>query len=620
MSADLDVTVAGFAPVPATAVDEVDSRRARFVGMTFACAICLTYLLVDPPSQDFASGHFRAQLASRGVHMWNNLWFGGHPLPGFGVVSPVLGGLFGVVAVSVVSVLVATWCFVLLVERWRSTTPGLPDPVVGVVLFAFGCGANLWGGRLTFLPAVMFGALALLLLQRHRPWMLAACAALCGLSSPLGALFLLVIIAAAWFARSAPRSLLVIAALATVAPIGTLIVLFPEGGWFPFTIGSLFLLTAAMVGATWCARSVPLVRWTVFTYGVVVIGAFVTKSPLGGNVVRLGWLVIGPVAALTLARHRLTIVPVIVAASLIWNAAYISMAFMPADRTAGADYYDTLVSYLATIPQPLRIEVVPTQTFAQADTLALRIDGIARGWETQLDRALNPEFYTGHLDADTYRRWLLEHAVSIVALPLGRLRDMSLDEAAVIRSRPTYLREVWENDDWQVYEVADASPLVDNGAALVNVQPEGLTIDATRTGWTTLKFRFTDLYRVAEGDACLAPTDGGWIHIFVEQPGRVSLTISRSIDAVLNRGMSSCPAGANVGVRGLGSKGACWSLVASGMSPRKGWASTLSSVAPSGRYGAATAPFAHGVYVSSKDRNRVYLLTYTCANAVRVTT
>ena len=531
MPATVDVAGVGVGPTPAP--PEGDSRRVRFIGMAFAGAICLAYLLVNPPSQDFASGHFRAQLASRGAYLWNNLWFGGHPLPGFGVVSPVLGGLVGVVPLSVISVLVATWCFALMIERWRTTMAGFPDPVVGVVLFAFGCGANLWGGRVTFLPAVMFGALELLWLQRQRPWMMAGCAALCGLSSPLGALSLSVIIAAAWFARAAPRRLLVIAALATVVPIGTLIALFPEGGWFPFTAGSLILLSVAVMGAGWCGRAVPLVRWAVFSYGVVIIGAFVVKSPLGGNVVRLGWLVAGPVAGLTLRQHRRTMVPAIVAASLIWNAAYIPLAFRPADRTASAEYYDTLVSYLDTRPRPLRIEVVPTQTFAQADTLALRIDGIARGWETQLDRALNPEFYTGRLDADTYHRWLLEHAVSIVALPLGGLRDISLDEAAVIRSRPTYLRAVWRSDDWQVYEVSDASPLVDNGATVVDVQPDELTIDATRTGWTTLKFRFTDLYRVSEGFACIASTDRGWIRIFVEQPGRIRLTISLSIGALV---------------------------------------------------------------------------------------
>jgi hypothetical protein len=515
--------------------DGPDSRRVRSVGMVFAVAICLAYLLIDPPSQDFASGHFRSELTSRGAFLWDNLWFGGHPLPGFGIVPPLLGSVFGVVPVAVVSVLVATWCFALIVERWRATGTELPDPAVGVALFACGCGVNLWGGRLTFLPAVMFGTMALLALQRRRRWLIVACAALCGLSSPLGAASLVVVLAAAWLARAAPRQLLVVASIAAVVPIGTLIILFPEGGWFPFTIGSLLLLTAAVVGAGWCGRAVPLVRWAAVVYLVVALGAFMVRSPLGGNVVRLGWLAAGPTAALTLRRHRRTMIPLIVAATLIWNCGYISMAFRPADRTAFAKYYDSLVSFLDTVPQPSRIEVVPTHTFAEADVLALQIGGIARGWETQLDRKLNPEFYTGHLDAETYHRWLQDNAVSVVALPLGRLRDGSEDEAAVIRSHPAYLTEAWANDDWQVYSVADASPLVDNGATLVDVQPEALTIRAANTGWTTVRFRYTDLYAVSQGAACIEPSSDGWIRILVEQPGLIRLSIGLSMDAVFHR-------------------------------------------------------------------------------------
>ena len=140
--------------------------------------------------------------------------------------------------------------------------------------------------------------------------------------------------------------------------------LFPEGGWFPFTAGNLALLSAALLGVGWCGRYVPLVRWTVVIYGVVIAGAFIVESALGGNVVRLGWLLAGPVAALTLLRHRRSMVPAIVAASLIWNAAYISMAFLPADRTAHAEYYDTLVAYLGSQPLPRRVEVVPTHVRA----------------------------------------------------------------------------------------------------------------------------------------------------------------------------------------------------------------------------------------------------------------
>ena len=501
----------------------------------FAGAICVAYVAIDPPSQDFASGHFRAELADRGVYLWDNLWFGGHPLPGFGIVSPVLGSVFGVVPVALISVLVATWCFALIVERWHGTHPGLPDPVVGVTLFACGCGVNLWGGRLTFLPAVMFGSIAMLALQRGRKGFLVVCAAVCGLSSPLGAVFLVVIFVAAWFAHVASRWLLVIAAIAAVVPIGMLILTFPEGGWFPFTVGSLALVTAAVIGAGWCGRTVPLVRWTAVVYGVVIVAAFVVRSPLGGNVVRLGWLLAGPAAALTLRSHRRALIPLIVVAALIWNCEYISMAFRPADRTAFARYYDSLVSYLGTVERPFRIEVVPTHTFAHADTLALRVGGIARGWETQLDRKVNPEFYTGRLDDETYHRWLLENAVSIVALPLGQLRATSEDEAAVIRHRPSYLREVFANEDWKVYEVVNASPLVDNGATVVDVQPDALTIDARRSGWTTVRFRFTELYEVSEGAACLERSTDGWIRVLVEEPGRIRLTIALSIDAVLKR-------------------------------------------------------------------------------------
>jgi hypothetical protein len=294
-----------------------------------------------------------------------------------------------------------------------------------------------------------------------------------------------------------------------------------------------------LVGAGWCGRAVPLVRWIAVVYGVVILGAFVVRSPLGGNVVRLGWLLAGPAAALTLRSHRRALVPVIVVAALIWNGEYISMAFRPADRTAFARYYDSLVSYLGTVQRPFRIEVVPTHTFAHADTLALRIGGIARGWETQLDRDLNPEFYTGRLDDETYHRWLLENAVSIVALPLGQLRATSEDEASVIRHQPNYLREVFANENWEVYEVVDASPLVDNGATLADVQPDELTIDASRTGWTTVKFRFTEMYEVSEGAACLEPSSDGWIRIFVEEPGRIRLTIALSVDAVL-KGRQTC--------------------------------------------------------------------------------
>jgi len=508
-------------------------RRPRVIGMATAAVICLVYLVLRPPSEDFASGHFRAGLAARGAYVWNNLWFGGHPLPGYGIVSPLVGATVGVVPLAVVSVLVATFCFVLLVERWVENGKLSVDPTVGVVLFACGCGVNLWGGRLTFGPAIMLGTAALLAVQRDRRVLAVLAAAACGLSSPLGALSLVVVLTALWFAGEARRSTLVITAVGAVVPIGVLIAAFPESGWFPFTGGSLLLLLLSLAVIGWCGWRMPVVRYLVLVYGVVAIASFLVRSPLGGNVVRLGWLVAGPIAALTLRSRRKLLVPVIVAAALVWNGSYIAMAFSPADRSADAGYYESLADFLDTSTHVQRVEVVPTETFGQADVLALRTNGIARGWETQLDRELNPELYTGELDAATYQRWLHANSVSLVALPLGAVRPTSQDEVAVIRSHPAYLRLVWSNADWQTYEVVDATPLADRGATVVDVEPESLVIDAPRSGWTTVKYRYTDLYQVESGAACINASPDGWIQMLVRSPGRITLAIDVTAGALL---------------------------------------------------------------------------------------
>lgn len=518
----------------ALARPERPGRRLRVGGMVTAGLICAVWMVLRPPSQDFASGDFRARLFDRGTYLWNNLWFGGHPLPGYGMVSPMLSAVFGVVPIAVISVFVSTWCFTLLVERLWETYDGLPDPMLAVVLFACGAGVNLWGGRLTFGPAVMFGTACFLALQRNHRVVAIVCAALCGLCSPVGALSLVMVLTALWFAEAGPRKLLVATGIAAVVPIGSLIVIFPESGWYPFTWQGLAMLIGALAVVGWFGRDIPAVRWAVGIYGAVAITAFIVKSPLGGNVVRLGWLAAGPAAALTIRRHRRVVLPMFAVFTLIWSWAYVRIAFEPANASASAEYYESLGSYLATLPQPQRVEVVPTETFGQADELALETMGIARGWERQLDLELNPEFYDENFDADMFHRWLLEDAVSVVALPSESVRVEAQPEADIVLSEPDFLRLTWSNADWKVYEVVDATPLADHGARVVDVQPESLTIEASRTGWSLVRFRYTDLYQVEEdGVACLEESPDGWIRMLVHEPGTIHLRIALSSEALL---------------------------------------------------------------------------------------
>ena len=53
-----------------------------------AAALGVAYLIVQPDSADHAAQVFRSGLFdSQGLAAWNNLWFGGHHLPGYGAAA-----------------------------------------------------------------------------------------------------------------------------------------------------------------------------------------------------------------------------------------------------------------------------------------------------------------------------------------------------------------------------------------------------------------------------------------------------------------------------------------------------------------------------------------------------
>ena len=70
--------------------------------------------------------------------------------------------------------------------------------------------------------------------------------------------------------------------------------------------------------------------------------------------------------------------------------------------------------------------------------------------------------------------------------------------------------------------------LADNNATVIDVQPESLTIDARSVGTSIVRFRFTRLYSVTSGDACVSANPDGWIALDVRQPGVIQLDISVS--------------------------------------------------------------------------------------------
>jgi hypothetical protein len=215
------------------------------------------------------------------------------------------------------------------------------------------------------------------------------------------------------------------------------------------------------------------------------------------------------------------------------------MAFQPGDRANAERFYDPLATYVRMLPGVQRVEVVPTSTFRQADELAMEIS-LARGWDTQLDRKHNAQLYDAGLDATSYHQWLSSNAVSLVALPLGPLQHTAHFETDVIRTHPAYLQPVWSDGNWQVYRVTDTQPLATNGARVIAVQPESLTINAPKAGRTLVRYRYTTLYRTDPAVACLSPTTDGWIDVHVRRPGIVRLHIRLDASSITGGGTSAC--------------------------------------------------------------------------------
>ena len=151
---------------------------------------------------------------------------------------------------------------------------------------------------------------------------------------------------------------------------------------------------------------------------------------------------------------------------------------------------------------------------------------MARGWERQLDRRLNPEFYDRDhpLDAARYHRWLLREGVSYVVLPDTSFDPSSQREAQLVHSGLGYLQPVYRDAHWTVYHVTGASALLDGPGRLVSADGRRIEFDARRAGRFTLRVRSFAVWRVDAGNVCTGTNADEWLTVDAASAGRVVLT------------------------------------------------------------------------------------------------
>jgi hypothetical protein len=498
------------------------SDHAWLVTLTLAAAVAL----VGFRGGDFAAQDYRVWVfRTHGFLIWDVNWYGGHSDLGYSVLFPVIGAVLGTVPATALACVASTVLFGKLVGRSSSWAS-----VLSRLWFAVFVVGDLIIGRAPFACSVTAGLAAVLFVRRQQPWLALGAAAVTSLFSPLGALFLL-LIGAAWlpslgWRRAAPFAG-ALSGLAVAALLG-------DGGRFPFPwtafVGQLAIVVIGLIVTPKHQRTV--LRALVF-YGASCIALFLVPNPVGGNMARLAGIIVGPAAAFVLLRAgRVRSLLVVALPLVIFQLQPIISAVASAagDLSTKPLYYQGMMRFLSEHEQPLgKVEIPFTKDHWEATYVAEQVP-LARGWDRQIDLSRNAVLYAP-MTADTYANWLHDNAVRYVALPDAALDTGGQAEAAVLRHPPAWLKQVYADQHWRIWEVTNATPLATGAATITALTSNGFTLAAAHAGATVVRLRWSRQWHIESGNACLVEADGGWTMVVSMQPGEVKVGASLSIGA-----------------------------------------------------------------------------------------
>lgn len=510
---------------PSTPARPASSGRLPVLVAALAGAIAVFASAAGWRGGDLSAHLFRVELFREyGMTFFNPQWYGGHFTLSYSVLYPAVAATIGIPLTTVVSVVLASWCFAHLSTRWFGQAGR-----IGAVLFALGLASPVAIGQLPYLLGVALG-LASCVGVLHRRWALAAVLALAStLSSPLaGAFLVLVLVAWAWSVR-ADRWPLTAVTAAVVVPVGLTALLFPGTGPFPYPtddalfIGSMMILLAFVV-----PRRHRALRNALVLYVGAIFASYAISTPMGGNVSRLAEGFGVPLAACVLwPRRRLACLAVVIPLVLWqWPPALPAMTTQPDEPSTHAEYYQELLDHLATLPaMPSRIEVVPTKAHFEVAYVAPTV-AIARGWERQVDTAENPLFYGPEpLDAAGYLSWLLRTGTQYVALSDAPLDYAAIEEAAVVRAGVAGLTPVWQGAHWQLFRVDAGEGVLEGPAVLESLRGDDVVLRVTDSGIVRLRLRYNANWRVSPEPDCIGRDADGWIVMSVRNTGTYHLEV-----------------------------------------------------------------------------------------------
>ncbi|MFV2176368.1 MFS transporter [Actinomadura sp. LOL_016] len=455
-------------------------------------------------------------------------WYGGMHPASYSVVSPYVMALFGIRTVATVTGVVSAVLTAHLLVRFRA-----PVALPAAVWAAFALTCNSASGRTTFGLGLTFALVATILVftRRGTPALrgagMVACGLLASLASPVAGLFLLVLAGALVLTRRFRVAVAIGVGLPVVS--GTTSLLFPFSGVQPISFDAIVLPAVTSVLAILCCAPATW-RFVRIGAGVYLAGILLTwliPSPVGSNVERLSLLFGGMVLLVAVGRTRDRIRLTALSLAFVVTAAW--QVVKPVDdivhtepAARAADHARGLVAELEALDaDESRIEVVPLRSHWESAGLA-RGFVLARGWNRQVDAERHELFYEdGALTAESYRAWLHEWAVKWVVLPAQEVDWAAEEEAALVRSEPAYLAEVWRDEHWRLFRVRHATPLVDAPGTVARLDAGELVVDMPSAGSVLVRAAWSPWLDVT-GGGCLRP-EGGFVRMDVPSAGRYTL-------------------------------------------------------------------------------------------------
>ena len=565
-----------------TQAREVWHERHRVALTVTACAVPLYFVwwaVFATGGGDLAAQVAWAEFAKMYPgSAYNLFWYGGLHAANYSLMSPYLMAAIGVVATTMLSGVAATVLGAELVARTGVRNPLWPAMAVG---FSLWC--QVISGRSTFVVGSAFGMAAVLAVvsgrgARHLA-VAAVCATLATTGSPVAGLFVLVVGAAYFLTRDWGRAAALL--VPPVAVVGVTTLLFPFEGeqpmpftriWPPVVLCAIIVLTAPSAWRT--------LRLGAAVYALGVVLCYLIPTPIGTNVERLSELA-APATLLAIlmyrteqrqgtgargagegeagaeardeeaprsllprpswmpplphpwftSRRRVVALGLAMAIAVSWLSGK-TIADIVTNTTVPewAVKTDGVVGELKRLgAEETRVEVVPARDHREAAILAPYIN-MARGWNRQADVERGRLFYEGHggtaepeggFSASAYKAWLSQWAVGFVVLVNGEPDGPAKLEHALVTSGPSYLQPVWEDANWKIYRVKNATPLVDRPATVVSADGANLVVRMPKAGAVTVRIAYSPWLWAENG--CLTD-DGEFTRLTVEQPGDVRIS------------------------------------------------------------------------------------------------